>query len=218
MKDLRELFYNTKKHSKKWENYFQVYEKHFSPYIGKNPNILEVGVAHGGSTEMYQQYFENANFYCIDYDLQFEHVLDDLGIKLTMGDQESVEFWDHYLVDKPEFDIIIDDGGHTMQQQIVTLLKTYPKLKEGGTYLVEDTHTSYWRDWGGGFRKPESFIELTKGFVDILHRPFIASQQPPKELLEILNDLWSVTYYNSIVVFEKKKSLPSVEANNKKLT
>lgn len=216
MKDLRELFYSTRKHSKKWENYFEIYEKHFSQYIGKNPNILEIGVAHGGSTEMYQKYFENANFYCIDYDLQFEHVLDDLDVKLTMGDQGDENFWNHYLVDKPDFDIIIDDGGHTMQQQIVTLIKTFPKLKVGGTYLVEDTHTSYWRDWGGGFRKPESFIEMTKGFVDILHSPFIVSQEPPKDLMTILQDLWSITYYNSIVVFEKKKSLPSIEANNGK--
>lgn len=214
---MRDLFYNTERHSKKWENYFQIYEKHFNPYVGKNPNILEVGVAHGGSTEMYQQYFENATIHAVDYDPSFEHVVDGLGVKVTLGDQASPEFWDHYLADKSEFDIIIDDGGHTMQQQIVTLIKTYPKLKVGGTYLIEDTHTSYWKDWGGGFQNPESFIELTKTFVDILHAPFINSRTPPEALVEILKDLWSITYYNSIVVLEKRKSLPSIEANNRDL-
>jgi hypothetical protein len=216
MKNMRELFYNTKRHSKKWENYFQVYEKHFSPYVDKDPTILEVGVAHGGSTEMYKQYFTDCTIYAVDYDTAFEHVVDDLGVTVTLGDQQNPEFWDSYLKDKPEFDIIIDDGGHTMQQQIVTLLKTYPKLKEGGTYVVEDTHTSYWEAWGGKFRDPSTFIEMSKGLVDLLHGPHIKEVTPPKELLDIFQDLWSVTYYNSIVVFEKRKSLPSIEANNGK--
>lgn len=213
---MRTLFYNTERHSKKWENYFEIYEKHFEKYIGKNPIILEVGVAHGGSTEMYKQYFENAVIHAVDYDPQFEHVVDDLGVKVTLGDQASQEFWNEYLKDKPDFDIIIDDGGHTMEQQVITLLKTYPKLKVGGTYLVEDTHTSYWRDWGGGFQKPESFIEISKTFVEIMNANHITGREPPKELMKILENLWSVTFYNSVVVFEKRKALPCVEANNGK--
>lgn len=216
MKDMRELFYSAGRHSKKWENYFQIYEKHFYPYIYKNPTILEVGVAHGGSTEMLKNYFDHCTIHAVDYDTRFEHVVDSLGVKVTLGDQESQEFWDHYLFDKPEFDIIIDDGGHTMQQQIVTLLKTYPKLKEGGTYVVEDTHTSYWKPWGGGFRDPNTFIEMSKGLIDILHSPHITDISAPQELLAIFQDMWSITFYNSIVVFEKRKSLPSIEANNGK--
>jgi hypothetical protein len=214
MKNMRDLFYGTERHSKKWENYFQVYEKHFYPYLNKHPVMLEVGVAHGGSTEMYQQYFNGCTIHAVDYDPRFEHVVDSLGVTVTLGDQENSEFWDSYLVDKPNFDIIIDDGGHTMQQQIVTLLKTYPKLKEGGTYIVEDTHTSYWEQWGGKFRDPNTFVEMSKGLVDLLHAPHIKDIAAPQELLQIFQDLWSITFYNSIVVFEKKKSLPSIEANN----
>lgn len=216
MKNFKDLFYNTTRHSKKWENYFEIYDKHFYPYIDKNPTILEVGVAHGGSTEMYKNYFENCTIHAVDYDTQFEHVVDELGVTVTMGDQADENFWDHYLNDKPEFDIIIDDGGHTMIQQVVTLIKTFPKLKEGGTYLAEDTHTSYWEAWGGKFRDPTTFIEMTKGLVDFLHSPHIRDILPPPEITETFKDLWSVTYYNSIVVFEKRKSLPSVEAINGK--
>lgn len=215
MKSFRDLFYLTKKHSKKWENYFEVYDKHLSPYRYLQPKILEIGIAHGGSTEMFQNYFDLCTIHAVDYDPNFEHVVDDLNVKVTIGDQASPEFWDNYLKDKPDFDIIIDDGGHTMEQQIVTLIKTFPKLKVGGIYLVEDTHTSYWKDWGGGLKNPDSFIEMTKGFIDVLHHPFIVGQQPHKDLLEILENLWSITYYNSIVIFEKRKSLPNVEANNR---
>lgn len=213
---MRDIFYSLDRHSKKWENYFQIYEKHFHQYIGKNPTILEIGIAHGGSTEMYKKYFGECTIYAVEYDPKFLNVVDELNVNVTHGDQGSSEFWQSFLVDKPNFDIIIDDGGHTMEQQIVTLVNTFPRLNINGTYLVEDTHTSYWREWGGGFRDPNTFIEMSKGLVELLHEPHINYTKPSKELLDIFKNLHSITYYNSIVVFEKLNSLPSIVANNQK--
>ena len=48
------------------------------------------------------------------------------------------------------FDIIIDDGGHTMEQQIASIETLFPALNEGGVYLCEDTHTSYWESTAAG--------------------------------------------------------------------
>lgn len=42
-----------------------------------------------------------------------------------------------------DFDIIIDDGGHTMNQQITSFKILFPALKSGGIYVIEDLHTSY---------------------------------------------------------------------------
>jgi hypothetical protein len=216
MKTFLEHFYNTERYSVKWKNYFEVYDKHLAQYKYLQPNILEIGIAHGGSTEMLKNYFGLCTVHGVDFDLRSEHIVDDIGVKVTLGDQASEEFWDSYLVDKPDFDIIIDDGGHTMTQQIVTLTKTFPKLKLGGTYIIEDTHTSYWHEWEGGFRKPNSFIEVTKGLVDFLHRNHIHDSQPASQLSEIFNDLNSITYYNSIVILEKKKVTPCEPIDNGK--
>lgn len=218
MKKTREIFYNVTKLSKKWENYFDIYDKHLMPYLEKNPTILEIGIAHGGSTEMFKEYFENCTIYGVDYNPECVDVVKNLGVHVTIGNQGDPKFWDDFLIDKPEFDIIIDDGGHEMNQQLITLLKTYPKLKNNGIYVVEDTHTSYWNKWGGGFRNPDSFIEFTKNLVDFLHYPHIYDKQPPKEFLEIFKNFWSISYYNSIVIFEKRESLKSIEANNNKTT
>jgi len=46
-----------------------------------------------------------------------------------------------------------------MQQQRITFEQMYANVKTPGVYLVEDLHTSYWRDWGGGLDNPDSFIE-----------------------------------------------------------
>jgi hypothetical protein len=42
----------------------------------------------------------------------------------------------------PIFDIIIDDGGHTVKQQRVSIETLWAQLKSGGYYIVEDLHTN----------------------------------------------------------------------------
>ena len=64
------------------------------------------------------------------------------------------------------FDIIIDDGGHFMHQQIITFEKMYPMVKDQGVYLCEDTHTSYWKEWNNG--TTQTFTDYSKNFVDNL--------------------------------------------------
>jgi hypothetical protein len=48
-----------------------------------------------------------------------------------------------------DFDIIIDDGGHTMNQQITSLTHLWHAVKPGGVYFCEDLQTSYMREYGG---------------------------------------------------------------------
>jgi 8-demethyl-8-alpha-L-rhamnosyltetracenomycin-C 2'-O-methyltransferase len=48
-----------------------------------------------------------------------------------------------------EFDVVIDDGGHRMDQQLVSFKTLFPHVKSGGLYIIEDLHTSYWPNWGG---------------------------------------------------------------------
>ena len=205
MKNTRDIFYKLDKLSHKWENYFDIYDRYLPAYVGKNPTILEIGLAHGGSTELFLEYFDqDVTMYGVDYDPQFlNHTYGDARVYHEYGDQSKSEFWKSYLPNKPEFDIIIDDGGHEMQQQIVTLTNTFPKLKDGGLYVVEDTHTSYWEQWGGGFDKPTTFLSFAKSLVDLLHKDHIKDRSAPRELVDIFNNLKCVTFYNSVTILEK---------------
>ena len=63
--------------------------------------------------------------------------------------------------------ILIDDGGHTMEQQIVTFEELYDHINDGGIYLCEDVHTSYLEKFGGGYQKEGTFIEYSKKIIDI---------------------------------------------------
>jgi hypothetical protein len=80
----------------------------------------------------------------------------------------------------------------------------YPILNEGGLYLVEDTHTSYWSEFGGGLKNSASFVEYSKNFIDSLYIDHIHSGPQPltNHITEHIN---SISFYDSIIVFEKQK-------------
>jgi hypothetical protein len=91
---------------------------------------------------------------------------------IVMGDQESPEFWNKFVIDHKlanSIDIFNDDGGHTMNQQINTFYAMFGHVKSDGVYLCEDLATSYSTSYGGSPKDTRttqgpdgSFIDLTK--------------------------------------------------------
>ena len=59
-------------------------------------------------------------------------------VKVLIGDQSDRSFWRRFRETVPKLDIIVDDGGHLPEQQIVTLEELLPHLKPAGVYLCED--------------------------------------------------------------------------------
>lgn len=74
------------------------------------------------------------------------------------------------MIDFPdEVDIFIDDGGHHMTQQITTLEKMFLRVRDGGVFLCEDLHTSYWDRYDGGYLRQDSMIEKSKTLIDTIN-------------------------------------------------
>ena len=209
MNKLEDYFYNKEKKLlvHKWLHYFDIYDRHFKRFIGKNPVILEIGVAGGGSLEMWNHYFDgNCTIYGVDINpecLKVPEILGKDNIKVILGSQEDRTFL-RSLKDLPKFDIIIDDGGHTMVQQIATYEELYDHLNDDGVYLCEDLHTNYWQEYGGEYKNPNTFIEYSKNFIDFLNAYHIRS---PQMDLNFRRSTHSIHYYDSIVVLERKKDL-----------
>ena len=60
--DLHNYFLNNKEEAiYKHLPYFDIYERHFSKYRGKDINLLEIGVGYGGSLKMWKNYFSKLN-------------------------------------------------------------------------------------------------------------------------------------------------------------
>jgi hypothetical protein len=223
MNKLEEYFWNkTDKTLKihKWHHYFKIYDKHFKRFIGKNPTVLEIGVDRGGSLEMWNYYFDNkCTIYGIDINpdcLNVPEKLQSDNIHISIGDQENRNFWQDYLKDKPKFDIVIEDGGHQMNQQIVTYEELYDNVSDNGVYLCEDLHTSYWNEYGGELNKKGTFIEYSKNFIDMInfyHIRAVPSSDifiKSKKFRQITN---SIHYYDSIMVLEKEIDLITPDAS-----
>jgi hypothetical protein len=66
--------------------------------------------------------------------------------------------------------------------------------------MVEDMHTAYWDEYGGGVGRPDSFIERSKGFIDRLNADHARGAVPPDAFTATTR---SMCFYDSFVVFEK---------------
>jgi len=128
---------------------------------------------------------------------------EDINTSIIIGDQEDRAFLKKLVASLPTIDILIDDGGHTMKQQINTFEEVFPAVHPNGVYLIEDLHTSYWKSYGGGHKKRGTFIEYTKDFIDYLNAWH--SNQPTRlQVSEFTRSVASMHYYDSVLVLEKK--------------
>lgn len=192
----------------KWDHYFDVYERHFKNLVGKDMvHILEIGIYKGGSLEMWQNYFgkDKCKIYAIDITPECKIMAEENdNIKVFIGDQADKNFIQQVCDQIPHLDIVLDDGGHYMDQQINTFEVIYDHIKPGGIYMCEDACTSYWPIYGGGLNKEGSFIEYMKTYIDKLNA-FWSHQEhfKPDNYTDTMN---SIHFYDSIVVIEKFKT------------
>lgn len=186
----------------KWGHYFGVYERHFAAYRNKPVRLLEYGVFHGGSLQMWRHFFgPQAEIIGVDIDPRCADLAEP-GIAIELGDQADPALHARLREKYGSFDIVIDDGGHQMHQQIVTFREMYPAVKPGGVYLVEDLHTSYLADWGGGYRRPDTFIEFSKNFIDQLYAWYPSTPEHRADLLTAT--AYGLHFYDSMLVIEKR--------------
>jgi len=204
-KDLQKYFLHGKhRRISKWMHYFPVYETFFRSYRDRPIKLLEYGIGHGGSLQMWKWYFHRkSQIVGVDIKERCKQLEED-RIHIRIGDQGLKETHDKIHEEFGPFDIIIDDGGHHMHEQIVTFECMFPRLKDGGLYIVEDLHTSYSDKHGGGLDKPDTFVEYSKKWIDELHgwhKRFNENLAPSY----ITENLAGLHYYDSIVVLEKRK-------------
>jgi hypothetical protein len=204
MNDLEKIFRKNKGGKiHKWKHYLEIYHHHFQKYRNKEIVILEIGVFQGGSLRMWKKYFgKNAKIYGIDINPECKK-LEEAGIEIFIGSQEDRNFLRKIKKIIPKVDILIEDGGHTMNQQITTFEELYDHVKSDGIYLCEDLHTSYWKDYGGGYKSRGTFIEYSKNFIDYLNAWH--SKQKAFNVNYFAENTFSVHYYDSVVVLEKRK-------------
>lgn len=187
----------------KWIHYFDIYERYFNQYVDKPILMIEIGVFKGGSIDMWKEYFgPKSTIVGIDINpdcKRFERKDD--GIFIEIGDQSDVNFLQSVIDKYGNPDIVLDDGSHIMNHLIKTFEFLYYKVKDKGTYMVEDLHTAYWNEYDGGLKRDNTFIEFSKNKIDEINAQHSRGSQSITDFTKITQ---SMHVYDSIIVFEKR--------------
>lgn len=122
------------------------YHEHLKGIRDSARKILEIGVSNGASIRLWLDYFKDAEVFGFDNNHYANRTMWPLSERFHShsGDQASQED----LTSLTEtigsnFDIILDDGGHTMAQQQISFSYLFLHLRPGGYYIIEDLHTSF---------------------------------------------------------------------------
>ena len=213
----RDFLTNQGKVIHKWEHYFPVYERHFAMWRGRSLTFLEIGVARGGSLPMWRRYFGPlATVVGLDIDPRCKDHESD-GVFVRIGDQSNPNFLDAVIEEFGPPDIVLDDGSHRMSDILASFEHLYPKVPKNGVYMVEDLHTAYWPDFGGGLREPGSFINHAKQLIDQLNADHSRGAIKPDRFTR---ETFSISFYDSMAVFEKatvpRKAAPAIGVEPRK--
>lgn len=205
--------------SSNFHDYTRIYSNYFKDIKNQPITFLEIGIYKGASVKLWEDYFPYADLHFIDINpssivyhssRSHYHFIDQKNIAQLQSFAQSLN---------KGFDIIIDDGGHTMEMQINSFIALFPYVKSGGLYIIEDLHTSYWKEYGGGGSKaiPKtnkySTIEFLKSKIDDLnfigaHTGRAKTFNRSQDLINQL-DLWkksirSMHFYDSVCIIIKK--------------
>ncbi|MEK9979118.1 MAG: hypothetical protein VW602_09395, partial [Paracoccaceae bacterium] len=84
-----------------------------------------------------------------------------------------------------------------------------PALNDKGIYVVEDTHTSYWPGFEGGYKNPNSFVEFAKDLIDKMHS-WYREDDPNFPFDPLAREIGSISFYDSMIVIKKDIKDPPV--------
>ena len=192
----------------KWTHYIPIYEQFLARYKNRTCTVLEIGCSKGGSLQMWKRFLgPYAVIVGIDIDPNCK-TIEEEQIKVEIGSQSDVNFLEKVIHSYGPFDVIIDDGSHTMPD-IATSFKTlFDSVTADGIYIVEDLHTAYWSEYGGGLHSATSFVEFTKKVIDAIHVPYIKEEVAFEDFIQHVAELTrSITLGDSIIAYEKGRTI-----------
>ena len=123
----------------KGHGYSIFYQKYFENLRSNNLKILEVGSFHGNASAALYFYFKKSKLFAADiYPDLFRYRSSKVkNFYVNSSDEDSIQ---KNIIDKysDNFDIIIEDAGHSLKDQIISLFMLFKKLNSGGLFIIEE--------------------------------------------------------------------------------
>lgn len=198
-------------------NYCVKYEKYLNFNRYDNLNILEIGILDGKSLLTWGEYFYRSTILGIDINPDCKKFEDkENKISVEIGSQADSVFLNEVVTNYGPFDMILDDGSHMNEHVIYSFEHLFDSVKSGGVYIIEDIGTSYWSDYGGGFREPQTSVEYFKRLCDDVNFNGVINHN--KENVHARREDWcvenaqntcrvdieSINFLNGIIIITKR--------------
>lgn len=124
-------------------SYDILYDDILSNYRNKEISLLEIGIWHGGSALLWQEYFPKGKLVFLDIESRVSEntwkSINKNRFDFHLMDAFTNEGFENVKALYPNgFDIIIDDAPHTLESQIFTIQNYTKLLKKGGILVIED--------------------------------------------------------------------------------
>ncbi len=216
---------HTGKVSDKWSIYLIEYERIFSQYRHKPLSLLEIGIQNGGSLEILAKYFQQGRQF-VGSDINpdcAKLVFDDPRISFVLGDANTDKAQSAIQGIAPSFEIILDDGSHRSNDIVKSFARYFPLLLDGGVFIIEDLHCSYWAEFEGGLFDPYSSLAFFKKLTDVINHEFWGIPKQRASVLkgffskydiligeETLQQIHSIEFINSMCVIKKMEHVRNV--------
>lgn len=148
-------------------NYTELYERLLFQWKNDPIKIFEIGVADGGSLAMWQSYFPNARIFAVD--ILDKSTFNNARVTTLVADQANRDQLQAAInASGSGIHALVDDGGHTMEQQQVSLGFLFRHVRPGGYYIIEDVHTSLpalWKGYGVARDGRNTTLRMLENFV-----------------------------------------------------
>lgn len=205
--------------SDKWSIYLSIYERLFAELRDRPLRMLEIGIQNGGSLEIWAEFFTHSKRIvgCDINEACRQLVFGDPRIAVVVGDANTSEVEQAIAVHSPSFDLIIDDGSHRSGDIVRSFVRYFPRLEDGGLFVVEDLHCAYWADFEGGLFDPTSSMAFFKHLADVVNHEHWGIPETRSALLAsfaetyavvfdeaVLEHVHAVEFLNSVCVIRKK--------------
>lgn len=186
-------------------NFLIFYEKFLAAMRYNRVRVLEIGVLEGASIKMWRDYFKNGEIIGVDINSNVERYAEG-RIKIEIVDQSSHQDLDR-LAEKGPFDLIVDDGSHVWEHQILSFQKLTPVLRPGGIYILEDLDTSYGKyipDYkGSGALSAAEYLKKLADWV-VACRVLDHEQQPDEHIAFIWPVIDFIAFYRGTSLIQRK--------------
>jgi len=174
--------------------YMPFYESALRQHWRDNARVIfEIGVYRGASIRMWRDYFATAHIW--GFDSSSSVAFNDRRITILRGNQaQRADLLKAMQAVGQPIDVLIDDGGHTMEQQQVSLGYLFKYLSPGGLYVIEDLWTSYWH---GTPACPKGWFNPTKTEWTTLH--LLETMAAGKEFHSAFMTAWEMRHLKAAI-------------------